>query len=367
MENLLEQFPGAAGNTGSAFDVAYYVIISMFILVGITYLFSRFLRNRGLEEWSKNEFIQVLISAAIIGGLVAMMAPNTGVIVLAFDSLVNSSNTSIFIPDANQTSSYAFTSGNIPMVCEFLTGMNDKSTLCFAYNYLGMLELKIINLMILIFQINIILDILSKIAIDIIIVEVTPLSGLSSVVQVLNNILQSLMFLGIIVGVEMALLQFINSVALQVFLPIGAVLRCFFGTRRIGGALMAIAIGMYIIFPLTIAMNALSVEHMEKDAYEPIYNLSSSIKEINPINNFRSEGDLEDNDKWTGFIGKFADVGSKIIGAIASIPEMMTKLISILVVEIVFLPALSVMLTVIAIKELADLLGSEVNLSRFEV
>ncbi|MCX6769060.1 MAG: hypothetical protein NT051_00050, partial [Candidatus Micrarchaeota archaeon] len=49
---------------------------------------------------------------------------------------------------------------------------------------------------------------------------------------------------------ERYLADFIRSSALLVFLPAGLVLRCFFATRRLGAAVMAIAISAYAVFPL---------------------------------------------------------------------------------------------------------------------
>jgi hypothetical protein len=358
---VLGDFPETPGvmSGGPAFQVAIYVIVSMIVLVGIVYLLGKALSNRKLEEWAKNEFLQVFISAAMVGGLFLLMAPGTGLITIAFNSLVPADP---IVPSVSL--------GSIATID--ISGCVDAkipedTALCYAYDYLGMLSMQILSLMTMIFSVNILLDILSKLSIDIIVVEITPLSGLSSIVQVFQSILQSLLFLGIVVEAERALLQFVNATALTLFLPVGVVLRSFFGTRRLGGALIALAVGTYLVFPLTISLNAVAVNQVATDAFQPLTDLYASVNAINPVTQFSQAGDLLSPETWTGFIEDYQQAASALVDAIAKMPQMMTTVVSLLIVQVVFLPALSIMLTMIAIKELAALFGSEINLSRFEV
>jgi hypothetical protein len=357
---LLSEFPEAGASTGGdAFNIAIYMIVSMVVLVGIAYLLSRLMSNRKLQDWAKTEFIQVMISAALVGGLFFLMAPGSGLIVVAFNSLVPDT------PDVPQ-----FSISGIPTV-EMSTcgvyGLATDTVICYAHDYLGHLAGQILGLMGIIFSINLILDVLSKLAIDIIVVEIAPLAGLSSIVQVLNSIMQMLLFLGITVQVERALLQFIDSAALTVFLPIGVVLRSFFATRRLGGTLIALAVGLYLVFPLTIALNSVAVKQVEADSLSELGAFLETSKNMNLITYMSGEGDLLSAESWTTYLGNYKDSASSLIDALKSLPSIMMTMVSLLIVQIVFLPILSVMLTIIAIRELALLFGGEINLSRFEV
>jgi hypothetical protein len=372
MEDISTQFPGAGGalTGGDAFQVAYYALVSMLVLVGFAYLLSRIMNNRKLEDWAKNEFLQVLISAAMVGGLVALMAPDTGIIMKAFDSLVpNDNNNSLGLVYFNATAANGASSGTFSSHSVFCSasGISTGTALCYAYSYLTLLEWQITGLVSMIFSINVLLDIFSKVAIDIIVVEVTPLSGLSSIVQVLNSIMQSLIFLGILTGVEAALLMFANATALTVFLPLGIVLRCFFATRKVGGTLMAIAVGAYLIFPLAISLNGIAVKQVGSDIIEPFLNVSNQVQGLSIWGNFNSAGDVVTPDKWTAYLAKFNSAAQSLVTAVASLPSMLIMAVSTLVVQVVFLPVISIMITLIAIKELAGLFGGEINLSKFEV
>lgn len=355
---LLGQFQQGSSGGGDVFNIATYLIVSMTVLVGIAYLLSKALNNRKLEDWAKNEFLQVLISAAMVGGIFLLMAPGTGIIILAFQSLV---------PEHLPVPILAV-DPDFPVIAAACVGdMAGAKIICFAYQYLGWLSDIIVSLATNLLMINTFLDILSKIAIDVVVVEVTPLSGLSSVVQVLNSILQSLMFLGIVVEVERALLVFISKTAMQIFLPIGVVLRTFFATRKVGGTLMALAVGLYLVFPLAIALNATAVDEANTQSMENLTALYESAQKLSPTTAFTEPGSIVDTKAWTAYLDNFGASAKNLIDTIGSIPDMMITIMSSLVVQIVFLPLLSVMITIIAIKELASIFGGEVNLSRFEV
>lgn len=357
--NVLGDFPQTPGSMsgGPAFQVAVYVIVSMIVLVGIVYLLGKALSNRKLEEWAKSEFLQVFISAALVGGLFLLMAPGTGLLVLAFNSLVPAEGFMV----GSHCTDYG------------LDATDEGTPICYASGYLSYLSDQIMSVMVLLFSVNIFLDILSKVAIDVIVVEITPLSGLSSIVQVFNSMLQSLLFLGIMVQVEKALLLFANRTALQIFLPIGVVLRTFFGTRRLGGALIALAVGIYIVFPLTISMNGIVVKDVTTDAYAkviaPLTDLNGQASGMNPTggSEMSKPGAALSSDSWTTPLENITKGVTALIDFVKGIPQLIMTLISLLVVQIVFLPILSIMLTLIAIKELAALFGSEINMSRFEV
>jgi|GEM_PF-844993 len=346
---------------GSAFNVAIYVIISMTIIVGITYLISRVMNNRKLEDWSKNEFMQVIISAAIVGALFLLMNPGTGLITTLFTTLIPEEGVTIITTFGGGSPTTVSASGCL--------AIPNGSVLCFAHNYLSLLEAQIAGLWATIFSLNYLTDLFAKFSIDLIILEISPFAGLSSVVQVLNSVMQSLLFLGIILGVEIALLHFINATALTVFLPIGVVLRSFFATRRVGGALMALAVGLYIVFPLTIALNAISVEQISAPELQSIEDFKSELEDLNIFasDHFTSTGDFADSESWMAYLGEYSEAMDGLVERLQEIPKSLIRMLASLVVQIVVLPVLSIMLTLISIKELANIFGSEVNLSRFEV
>jgi hypothetical protein len=383
--DVMNQFPatpGAAG-AGGAFSVAYYAIVSMLVLVGFAYLLSKVLNNRKLEEWSKDELVQALISAAMVGGLVLLLAPQNGVLIKVFNSLMPSGeNVTIPVYYSKAVSGMGntvvttvtfgmvtgvFKSGLVNETINpnsiYCPGGSQGTVLCFSYSYLGLLQSSMIGLSEDLLAFNIVIELLASLSLNLILVSLTPLSGLTSVGQVTGSFIQSLMFLGVITGVEMALLQFINSTALSIFLPIGVVLRSFFATRRIGGMLMALAIGLYMVFPLTLALNAVSAGQAQSDSYAQLSDLFSLTGNLNPYTTTTNPNEAE----WANYGSKVSTNLQNLLTLVKILPILAINLLSSLVVQVVFLPLLSVMITLAAIKELAGLFGSEINLSRFEV
>jgi len=359
MDNLTEQFPGPGGPLagGDAFQVAFYALVSMLVIVGLAHLASRMLHNRRLGDWAKEEFLQVLVSAALVGGLVALMAPDNGIIIKAFQSLVPANAMTIELPAGV----------SIPISqCEQF-GIAPGSIICYAFDYIGQVQNQILIIIASLFGINMVLDIISKISVDIIVVQITPLSGLSAFVQVFNSMIQTLTFLEIMTVVEKSLLAFANATALSVFLPIGIVLRCFFATRRIGGALIAIAVGAYLIFPLCIALNGVAVQHAKADAYEPITNATAQIAALTPYGSQFNQNGTLNPDTTRSYMDKVTGAASSIVGAVQAIPNAVATFIGTMIVEVVILPVVALMITMIVIKELAGVFGGEVNLSKFEV
>ncbi len=360
--DLLSDFPDAGSSTGGdAFNIAIYTIVSMAILVGITYLLGKAFNIRKLEDWAKSEFLQVFISAALVGGLFFLMAPGTGLIVMAFDQLAPDDIAVSFFDVEQGIREEVITSdgcfGNIP----------DGSLLCYSSNYLNALFYQVGGLLFKLMIANTVLDIVSKIAIDVVFVEITPLSGAQSIVQVLGTFVQTLVIIEIGLQVIIALLHFIASTALNIFLPVGVVLRSFFLTRRIGGLLIGLAVGLYIVFPMTIAMNAIAVDASITPELVQLGEFFNAVDALNVTNAFTSPGALLDAGTWTNYFSNFGTAVTTFFALIGKIPTLLTSIISLLVVQVFVLPLFSIVLTIIAVKELGAFFGSETNLSRFEV
>jgi hypothetical protein len=160
---------------------------------------------------------------------------------------------------------------------------------------------------------------------------------------------------------------FANATALTVFLPLGLVLRCFFATRKVGGALISIAVGLYLVFPLALSLNALVSQQLGEDTLAPLMDVFSQAEQLSLWENFQNPGDLVTPDNWTAYISEFNGAAQSLVSAVANLPVILTTAVYTLLVQIVFLPLISIAITLIAIKELAGLFGSELNLSRFEV
>ncbi len=83
----------------------------------------------------------------------------------------------------------------------------------------------------------------------------TPFYGLNVVTQLIAIASNMTAFALFSVIAQKVLLEFIAQTMFSVFLPVGIVLRCFSLTRRMGSTIMAFAVGLYVVYPLTLVMN----------------------------------------------------------------------------------------------------------------
>ena len=339
---------------GEAFSIAIFTLVSMLILTAIVYVVGKLLANRKVEDWAKDEFIQVMINAALVGALFMLMAPESGLIINDFNAAVPTE--AVQIPAIGDASIGAITS-----TC---TLVRTGTVLCFASNYLISLSNQLISVVSFLLMITPLLDGLAKISMNLGIISLTPLSGFSVFTSIFSSIMQTLIYLDITANVENALLIFSDKVALTLFLPIGVVLRCFFATRRTGGALIALAVGAYLVFPLLICLNAIAVNQAMTSQFEPLVNSAAAISALNPFQTFQSTGDFADPAKQSAYVDLLGQAANAIMEALASLPGVLMTYIALVVVQIVVLPIIDLILTGIAIRELASIFGAEVHLGR---
>jgi len=90
-------------------------------------------------------------------------------------------------------------------------------------------------------------------------ITLQPMAGLSALESALNLILQSFTIAWITNMVQIEILKFILVSMFNIVLPMGVVLRCFSFTRAFGGALMGIAVGLFIFYPILLGINMLGI------------------------------------------------------------------------------------------------------------
>ncbi len=353
-DDLLSQFPQSGGSGGDAFNIAIYTLVSMLILTALVYVLGKLLQSHKVEGWAKDEFIQVMINAALVGSLFMLMAPGSGLVINAFDSLIPAE--AVQIP--------ALGDSGVGVISTSCTIVASGTVLCFASNYLTSLSNQLMSVVTFLFGMVPLLDGLSKISLNLEIVTLRPLSGLSVYTAVFSSIMQSMIFLGIGANVENALLIFADKVALTLFLPIGVVLRCFFATRRTGGALIALSVGAYLIFPLLLSLNAIAVNQAMVSDFGPLVSAATAIAALNPFQTFQSAGDFADPAKFSAYLDAMGGSGNAIMKALAALPAVLVDYVALIVVQIVILPLVALIVTGLAIRELASLFGAEVHLWR---
>jgi len=204
-------------------------MISFFIAV-LLQMAAKALSLQGLSMWVRAEYAQIAVSFLIIFFALTMVTAGNEVA-------------------RNITGIIASASGNLPLQGILGTAVSNPTRIGQAY--LGTLISCEADIYSTLFVYNFFTEFFSKLSVDTTGVE--PIGGgwaLGGVVSLLHFLNNNLIYLALFNYVQYFILQFSQFTMLQVFLPIGLVLRAFPATRGAGGLITAFALGFAFVFPI---------------------------------------------------------------------------------------------------------------------
>ncbi len=322
------------------------------IILGLGYSFN----NKKLKEFGQGELIQSLINGVIVGALFILFIPN-GLISNSINGIVESSNVSA--------------------TCQGY--MSQNYAICFAYNYLvGSNPVKINgkqypsllvdsrNLLIPVSTVYATISVIGSLGINLLIATINFNYLLAPIIKETGLLIRAIITAIIGIYVQAVLLNMVSVIAIPILLPVGIILRTFYPTRKMGGAIMAISIGLFAVFPMTYILDAQMTAYfmgivsnvtLTTPFTIGLSNLESDISSIS-LGNATSTNSITRllYTETTNVLTTFYDWAKNIIDMFA-----------LLVIEVFFLPLLSLILTVISIRELASILGSEISFGKFDI
>jgi hypothetical protein len=318
------------------FNVSVLLVGIMLAIAGIVLGVGYAINNKKLKEFGKEELVQSVINGALVGGLLLLFVGNGPI-----DSLINS------LVMANGTS----------MSCAAYLSQN--SAICFAYNYLvgpgkyyfmGTPHDSILTTattaILLLLGLYAVLGLLK-----------TFLSPLLSMIQ---SAVQALGATAVSAAVQASVLSFIAVSALTVILPAGLILRSLYPTRKLGGFLIALAICLYVVLPLTYVMNATIA-----GAYSTATN-STGLGAVS-LNSAGIENSV------VSASGNSTN-SSVILSAVSGVQSWTSSFLNGMFGEVAYfivyafiMPAFSLVLTGISLRELSRLLGSDTFFGKFNL
>lgn len=332
-----------------AYNIAIDLVAIMLATSGIVLGIGMAADDKRLKEFGRAELQQALINGAIVGLLISAFSSN-GMITVLINSIASSVHLEASCQDF-MSSNYALCFAYNYLVGTSPVGINGVAYLPLAETAFGTLA-GIVSLYVG-------LGLVGAIKLGTGLVSV----GFAGMIDPLLNQLGYLIgALGAsIVGIEAQgiLLRFVSLTAVQVLLPVGIVLRVAYITRRLGSAIMAIAIGLFAVLPLTYvlnaalvaeytsALNSTTVSTFELNTSRIANGMVSSASNLNATN----------STSVTAFIGNEAN-------SLENAVKHMLDIIAQIIIQVFFLPAFGLILTVISIREIARALGSEVSFGR---
>jgi hypothetical protein len=341
------------------YSIAVALIAIMLSIAGMVLGIGYAVNDRKLKEFGISEIYQCAINGVIVGSLIVAFSSGGIVTMLINNSVTNAS---------------------LGATCD--SSLSGNYAICFAYNYLVGLNPVTINgasyptlidaSLGLLGPVSLLytgLSILSSIKLSLGIISIGFASALNPILTALNYVIEALTASVIAIEVQGILLRFIAAVAVPVLLPAGIVLRTFYLTRKLGGALMAIAIGLFAVLPMSYVLNA----ELTSTYVGALDNSTVSSFVLGATQT--SSGVISDA---AGLGGNLANqtpsLSSYFTGSINALVqgfdnfiEKLAGFIALLIIEVFFLPAFSIILTVISIREIAKALGSEISFGKLYI
>ncbi|MBN2122439.1 hypothetical protein JW721_05305 [Candidatus Micrarchaeota archaeon] len=189
-------------------------------------------------------------------------------------------------------------------------------------------------------------------------ISVQPLAHLSSVSLILEGQLLFLHQLLLLSEMHIQLLSFFGPQLLTFFFPLGLIFRSFFSTRKLGGFLIALSIGLYLLYPSLVLVfpqpdfneSQVFLEEVNSNsAYTtiPIIDLNNNSVVASKLTNMSSLTNVT-NTTTADFTG---DLTESI--------QHVSSITSSLIIFVLLAPVFSLVVTLIFIKEITDIFGGE--------
>ncbi|MEM0149292.1 MAG: hypothetical protein QXW10_00125 [Candidatus Micrarchaeaceae archaeon] len=330
------------------YTIATLLLSVMLSIGGILLGMGFALGDKRLKEFGQNELLQTAINGAILGVIFLLFAPH------GFVGSVLSGMMSGLSLNATCESMLA---GN-PAICfasAYLAGASPVVINGIAYQSLLALSTE---MLLSVSAAYVAVALISSIKFSFII-SISLSALFSPLLSQFSRIISMLTTAIIGIEAQAMLLKFIAATTLTVILPVGMLLRIVYFTRRLGGALMAIAIGLFCVLPLTYVMDATLVSNYSSSA-----NMTAMVSLVSAINS-TSQGAssaipaYSNDSNATGMLHGLSTFATNVSSSLLSMVRKMLNVIALLLIEVFLLPLFSVILTVISIREFARVLGSE--------
>jgi hypothetical protein len=336
------------------FSIAVYVIGIMIAIGGIILGIGFALNNKKLKEFGREELIQSVINGALVGGLLLLFAQN---------GLVNSLIYSLTVTNGTKLQCSAFLASN--------------AAICLSYDYLvgpgytwngvshqSILSL-ITSLMVGLLALNTVLGIVASVKFTLFIITFSFESVIAPLLMQIRYLTNILTTLAIGATVQASVLIFIAISAVSVMLPAGLVIRTFYPTRKLGGFLIATAVGLYVVFPLSYVFNAAILNTYYTNINQTSMNqLTLSAKQVKN-NVVSTAGQANPND--TSIFSSLSNLVSNLASSFSKMMDKLFSLVAYFILSVFILPIFSLIMTGISIRELASVLGSEAFFGKFDL
>lgn len=344
-------------------EIAVIVVTASILLAGILIGLGRAFGYKRIEHFGIEELVQSVINAAIIGSFAAVV------------ELVAAVSAELVTETC--------TGGNV--VEQLVCSLGNINTILFGFFQ----ELVKILTLVGYYQ---------SISLDFGAFAISPFTNLAAVSSVLSAQLLSTNVILLLVGLNMQIANFIGQNALALLFPVGLVFRTLFATRKVGGFLIALSIGLFLFYPTFVLIfpdpvpdldNAtLAMANFNNNSYYatlPVVDLNDNYAIAGKLD-IMSGRCLEENLSNTSScnqtlidfgimqnVSNFSNItiwemalpentSLDFSGDLTYITQANNNALSKATLYSVLAPLFSLLVTVVFVKELANILGSEIGI-----
>ncbi len=314
-------------------NIPFLVVTISIILSGIAIGIGRAFGNKKIEGYGKEEIAQALVNAAIFGGIAIILGTSV----------------------------------------EISHGINQQKCLAgsAAIDELGCVLGKQVSAnMFSLFQENSkllgILGYYQTLNLDFGSFSIQPFVNIKELSGIIGSQLSSMQFNLMLLNLNLQITNFISKNALEVLFAFGLIFRMFFATRRLGGFLIALAIGLYLFYPSFVMIFsppqldyaiAVAKNFTNNSAYAtvPIVDLNDNNAIAKKLDLMAGRTNITNQTNSTAaadFSGELTLVTQANAAAIADGYNYS-----------VVAPILALIITVLFIKEVGNILGGEIGIS----
>ncbi|HID73153.1 TPA: hypothetical protein EYP38_04375, partial [Candidatus Micrarchaeota archaeon] len=195
-------------------EIAVTVVIASILLAGILIGVGRAFSYKRVEHFGVEELVQSVVNAAIIGAFAAIM------------ELVNVVSSSVVAETCAEGDAIA------QLICT-IEG----------------LDMHLFSMFQELVRLTDVLGYYQSLSLSLSSISIQPFTNLSGMSDLFMSQLLSLQFLLVFLELNLQILYFVAQNALLLLFPLGLVLRTLFATRKLGGFLIALSLGLYILYP----------------------------------------------------------------------------------------------------------------------
>lgn len=309
-----------------------------YIGLALVYMLSSFLRNAALEAWVKGEIFQVtavVVLMAIMGFIVYGMCN--------FDVGFLSERYRIGPEPATP----------YKVATDYLLGLRN-----------GGRELYFISLTSYSIIARVSEPLFNSIPLGIG-VSMQPLAGLAALKTVLSLLSKGWLVAYIVVVTQVAVIDYLKRAMFGFLLPLGAVMMALTPTRQFGGAMVALALGMFFVLPILLVFNDLLLGPLPTAPPGSEGLIGEQIKEsLEGFSGYSGEAD-----PYSEFSEQLTEEKrQKNIDGSVGLTLHFARLVALYALAAVVLTAINFTVLVQVVREFSNMLGAEVdvtNLTRF--